>query len=223
MKFNEFEYRRPDMTTFKADFEAAIEVFSKATKLEEQDAAMTEINKLRSFFDSMNQIASIRYTQDTTNEQYEAEQKFFDEQLPVFQELESKFYRALISSQFREALQEKWGKQLFDIAAAKVKTISPEVVEDLKKENHLVSSYTKLIASAKIMFEGKERNLQEMTPFEQDLDRDMRKRASNAKWSFFEENGDEIDRILRRIGESSPSNSHQVGAMKTMCRLLTTA
>lgn len=199
MKFNDFEYSRPDMPSFKADFEAAIQTFSEASDLKTQDEAMRHINDLRSSFDSMNQIASIRYTQDTTNEQYVVEQQFFDEQLPVFQELESKFYQALIDSQFKDELQDKWGKQLFDIAAAKVKTISPEVVEDLKRENQLASSYTKLIASAKITFEGKERNLQELTPFEQDLDRDMRKRASEAKWGFFEKNGDEIDRIFDEL------------------------
>ncbi|MEZ4887119.1 MAG: M3 family oligoendopeptidase [Chitinophagales bacterium] len=199
MKFNDFEYSRPDMPTFKASFEAAIQTFSAASELDAQSEAMIQINKLRSSFDSMNQIAAIRYTQDTANEQYVAEQQFFDEQSPVFQELESKFYQALIDSQFREALQEKWGKQLFDIAAAKIKTISPEVVEDLKRENHLASSYTKLLASAKILFEGKERNLQELTPFEQDLDRDVRKRASEAKWGFFEKNGAEIDRIFDEL------------------------
>ncbi|MGB0930412.1 MAG: M3 family oligoendopeptidase [Chitinophagales bacterium] len=199
MKFNDFEYSRPDMSSFKADFEAAIQTFSEASELKAQDEAMSRINDLRSAFDSMNQIAAIRYTQDTTNEQYVVEQQFFDEQLPVFQELESKFYQALIDSRFKDALEEKWGKQLFDIAAAKVKTISPEVVEDLKRENQLASSYTKLLASAKILFEGKERNLQELTPFEQDLNRDMRKRASEAKWGFFEKNAGEIDRIFDEL------------------------
>ncbi len=211
MKFNEFEYQRPNMATFKADFEGRIQQFDQSDSITLQNEIMEQINDLRSFFDSMNQIASIRYTQDTTNEHYVAEQKFFDEELPIFQELEAKFYQSLISSPFKAELQEQWGKQLFDIAAAKVKTISSEVVEDLKQENLLASSYTKLIASAKIQFDGKVLNLQEMTPFEQHSDRDVRRRANAAKWTFYEQNGVEIDRIFDELVKVRHKIATQLG------------
>lgn len=211
MKFNEFEYQRPDMATFKADFEGQIEQFDQSDSVAVQNKIMEQINELRSFFDSMNQIAAIRYTQDTTNVHYVAEQKFFDEQLPVFQELEAKFYESLISSSFKAELQEQWGKQLFDIAAAKVKTISAEVVNDLKQENLLASSYTKLIASAKIQFDGKVLNLQEMTPFEQHSDRNVRRRANAAKWAFYEKNGAEIDRIFDELVKVRHKIATQLG------------
>jgi hypothetical protein len=75
------------------------------------------------------------------------------------------YYDSIIKSRFRQQLEEKWGKQLFAIAEVVIKTHSPEIVEDLKIENKLKTDYTKLLASAKIIFEGEERNLSGLVPF----------------------------------------------------------
>ncbi len=53
------------------------------------------------------------------------------------------------------------------------------------RENKLVTQYDKLIASAKIDFEGETRNLSQMIPFIQSKDRSMRKRAYEAYIGFF--------------------------------------
>ena len=66
-----------------------------------------------------------------------------------------KYYKAIIESKFRADLEAKWGKHLFNIADMELKTFSPEIIEDLQEENKLNSDHTKLIASAKIMFDGK--------------------------------------------------------------------
>ena len=88
-------------------------------------------------------------------------------------------------SKFRNELEEKWGKHLFNIAELKLKTFSPEIIEELQKENKLASAYQKLIASAKILFEGEERNLSQMRPFSQSKDREIRKNAQLAITKFF--------------------------------------
>jgi M3 family oligoendopeptidase len=45
------------------------------------------------------------------------------------------------------------------------------------------------------MFDGAERNLAGMAPYQQSMDRDVRKAASSAKWAFFGEHKGELDRI----------------------------
>src|SRR3712207_9538167 len=63
----------------------------------------------------------------------------------------------------------------------------------LQVENKLVTEYDKLKASAKIMFEGKERNLSELEPFMQSQDRSMRKKTYEAYSNFFKENEEKFD------------------------------
>ncbi|ANY75342.1 oligoendopeptidase F [Paenibacillus ihbetae] len=195
MKFSEYHYERPDVKAFEQKFKDLLDAFTSAGSYEEQDQAMKGINKLRSEFDTLQQIASVRHSIDTNDEFYKAEQDFFDENGPVVQEYITDYYRALVGSKFRSELEKKWGRQLFQLAELSLKTFSPEVIEDLQQENKLTTEYAKLIASAKIQFEGEERTLSQLIPFQQSTDRDMRKRAMEASSGFMAENEETFDRI----------------------------
>jgi len=195
MKFNEFNYQRPNMEELETKFNQLLQEFSAAQSFEQQDKVMEAINSVRGKYESMNEIASIRHTIDTTDEFYKEEQDFIDETSPIYQGLISKYYDALVNSRFRDELEEKWGKQLFSIAEFALKTFAPEIIEDLQIENKLTSEYTKLIASAQIDFEGQERNLSQLIPFQFSTDRNMRKRANEAKYNFFKVNEVKFDQI----------------------------
>lgn len=199
LKFSEFFYQRPDVAAFEAEFNRSLQAFIDASSFEAQDVAMTEINQLRQRFDSMSQIASIRHTMNTEDETYKAEQDFFDETEPVYQGMIVKYYAALTGSRYKTELEAKWGKQLFDLATLSQKTFSPEVIEDLQLENRLASEYVKLLASAKIPFEGEERNLSQLGPFQLSVDRTMRQRAYDAKYNFFSKNESKIDDIYDQL------------------------
>lgn len=177
MKFKNYPYTRPNIEELKLEFQTLLEKFTLASNFKEQDEILVEINRLRGEFESMSQIVSIRQTIDTTDTYYEEEQEYFDENTPIYQGLISNFYRALVDSKFRGELEGKWGQQLFRIAELTLKTFKPEIIEDLQLENKLTTEYTKLIASAKILFEGEERNLSGLGPFLQSTDRELRKKA----------------------------------------------
>ena len=81
-----------------------------------------------------------------------------------YEKMIMEFYKALVESKFRPQLEEKWGKQFFRLAELSLKTFSPEIMDDLVKENKLVTEYGKLLASAKIEFKGEIRNLSQMRP-----------------------------------------------------------
>jgi M3 family oligoendopeptidase len=199
LKFKDYKYERPNMESLKDNFSALIKEFNSAETFEKQDEIMKNINELRSDFESMMELVMIRHTIDTTDEFYAQEQDFVDENMPHYEGTISEYNKALVESKFRAQLEEKWGKQLFTLAEMALKTFEPEIIEDLQQENKLISEYTKLSASAKIMFEGEERNLSQLGPFVQSKDRDMRKRASEAVAKFFEGNESEFDRIYDEL------------------------
>src|SRR5690606_1376503 len=123
----------------------------------------------------------------------------------------TKYYKALISSKFRTQLEKTWGKQIFRLAELMIKTFSEEIMEDLVKENKLITEYDKLIASAKIDFEGEIRNLSQMIPFMESEDRDMRRRATQKYVGFFEENEAEFDRIYDEMVKVRTSMAKKLG------------
>jgi M3 family oligoendopeptidase len=195
MKFTEIEYKRPELSETEREFTELLKEFDAAETFEAQSAAMEKINKLRSRFETATQIASVRHTINTEDEFYEKEQEFVDESSPIYSGLVNQYYQSLVNAKFRTELEEKWGKQLFTIADLALKTFKPEIIADLQRENQLASEYQKLIASAKIDFEGEVRNLAGITPFEVSADDDLRKRAAEAKWGFYEQNHEALDRI----------------------------
>ncbi|MCM2533580.1 M3 family oligoendopeptidase [Neobacillus pocheonensis] len=195
MRFEEYTYKRPNLEEITVDFQAAIEKFNNSLTVEEQSKAMNEVNELRNNLGTMFNLCTIRHSIDTNDEFYKAEQDIMDEIQPEVEGLVTKYYQALVHSKFRTELEEKWGHQLFALAEGQLKTFKPEIVPMLQKENRLSTEYTKLLASAKINFEGEERTLAQLEPFTESTDRELRKRASEAKFGFLEEHEAELDRI----------------------------
>lgn len=199
MKFQDFTYERPDFSAFEEKFKELLERFKQAASFAIQDSSMEAIVELRSGLESMEAIARIRHSVDTTDEFYKAEQNYFDEIEPLYQGLITDFYRALIDSTYRADLEIKWGKQLFRIASLSLKTFSPEIVEDLVMENKLASEYSKLLASAKLVYAGEERNLSQLVPFQLSTDRNIRKESNDVKYSFFIENEAKLDELYDQL------------------------
>jgi len=211
LKFNEYKYERPDMEAFKKQFQDVLTQFTQADSFEAQDRAMGEINRLRNHFESMQTLAEIRHSIDTTDEFYETEQNYFDENGPIYQGLVTDFYKALVNAAFRKELEEKWGCQLFNIAELRLKTFSPEIIEDLQQENKLSTEYTKLMASAKIEFDGKELNLSQLGPYQLSTDRDVRRKAYAAKYGFMEENEEKLDDIYDQLVKVRTTIARKLG------------
>ena len=195
MKFNEYEYEHLDLEKIKAEFSRLIESFKKAKNMKGQVAAFDEIIKLRNHIETMQTLVSIRHSVDTNDEFYDKENEYMDEISPILFGFTNDFYKTLVNSKFKDELVEKYGKFLFDLAENTLKTFSPEIIPDAQEENKLSSKYSKLIASAKIDFDGKELNLSQMVPYTQSKDRNVRIEAAKKVAQFFAENQDEFDNI----------------------------
>ena len=195
MKFNEYKYEHLDLEKIKAEFSRLIESFKKAKNMKGQVVAFDEIIKLRNHIETMQTLVSIRHSVDTNDEFYDKENEYMDEISPILFGFTNDFYKALVNSKFKDELVEKYGKFLFDLAENTLKTFSPEIIPDAQEENRLSSKYSKLIASAKIDFDGKELNLSQMVPYTQSKDRNVRIEAAKKVAQFFAENQDEFDNI----------------------------
>ncbi|MCM3734775.1 M3 family oligoendopeptidase [Bacillus cytotoxicus] len=199
MSFENYEYKRPNMDEVKDRFSETLQLFKNAKTLEEQKEIIVQVNAIRNDFSTMYNICYIRHSVDTTDGFYKEEQDFFDEYSPIVKGYVTKYYEELTQSPFRKQLEEYYGIQLFALAEAEMKTYSDEVVADLQLENKLSSTYTQLLAAAKISFEGEERTLSQLVPFMENRDRNMRKQASEAYYGFLAEHEEELDRIYDEL------------------------
>lgn len=199
MRFEDFSYTRPNVDEVEKKFMAALERFEAAGSVGEQEKAIQEINDIRNHLSTDFNLVYIRHSIDTNDEFYKEEQDFLDEIEPLTKSWDTKFYQALVKSTFRTELEAKWGTQLFALAECELKTFDDSIIEDLQLENKLSTKYSKLVASAKIDFNAQELTLAQLDPFTESEDREVRKKASEAKFGFFQDNQEEFDEIFDQL------------------------
>lgn len=209
--FQDYQYQRPEMDRLAQEFHQLLTRFAEAESAKAQNESMSGLNALRDHYETMETLVHIRHTIDTADPYYEKENDYLDGVRPVYEGLINEYYRALLASRHRPALEQKWGAQLFRIAALKLRTFAPQIVADLQTENKLTSQYTKLRASARIMFEGQERNLSQMAPFMEAADRDTRKKAQEAFSAFFREHEAEFDAIYDQLVKTRDRIAKKLG------------
>ena len=211
MNFNDYKYEHLDLEKIKGEFSELIDSFEKAENVEGQIEAFDKIIKLRNHIETMQTLVSIRHSIDTNDEFYDKENEYMDEISPILFGFTNDFYKALVNSKFKEELIKKYGKFLFDLAENTLKVFSNEIIPDAQEENRLSSKYSKLIASAKIDFDGKELNLSQMVPYTQSKDRNVRIEAAKKVAQFFAENQEEFDNIYDSLVKVRTKMAQKMG------------
>ena len=200
MKFSEIKYERVDLQAWSARAVELTERLRKAASFDEVDQIIREDHELEGQgLQTMRTLAQIRHDIDTRDAFYEEEVAFYDRELPKYRHLGQEWTKALLQSPFRRELEEKYGGVSLLNAEISSRTFKPELVEDLQKENELVSGYTKLIASAQIEFDGKTLTLAQMAPYKLSTDDAVRRAAWRAEGKWFRDNGKELDRIFDEL------------------------
>lgn len=211
MNFNDYKYEHLDLEKIKGEFSELIDSFEKAENVEVQIEAFDKIIKLRNHIETMQTLVSIRHSIDTNDEFYDKENEYMDEISPILFGFTNDFYRVLVNSRFKDELVKKYGKLLFDLAENTLKIFSNEIIPDAQEENRLSSKYSKLIASAKINFDGKELNLSQMVPYTQSKDRNVRIGAARKVAQFFAENQEEFDNIYDSLVKVRTKMAQKMG------------
>ena len=155
MKFSELSYQRPDLKTLRRDLTAVLDRFQTAPDYDTAESAYLEMDRVFGRYMTQQVIANIRRDIDTRDPFYEGEKAWYNQVGPELQPLRKAWVRATLASPFRSQLEKTYGTTSFLNNELSLKTFSPEIIPDLQLENQLVSSYTRLLASAQIPFEGK--------------------------------------------------------------------
>ena len=199
MKFSEMPYTRPDPDEVKKELSELTGRLKNAGSYEEARAVFLEKEEKEKAVDTMGTLAFVRHSIDTRDEFYDKEIEFWDEVGPEFEEYEQEWLSAMLESPFRKDFEQEYGDLLFLNAEIDRKTFAPEIIEDMQKENELVTEYDKLIASAQIPFEGGVYTLSQLEPFQTDADDSRRLAAWKAKGQWFKDNQPQLDRIYAEL------------------------
>ncbi len=193
MKFSEMLYERPDIEAAKKELTAATKKLAGAKTYAEAREAMLENDKLNRHIETMATLVSIHHSIDTRDTFYDEEEKFWNATGPELEEYAQKFTMALLASPFRAEFEKEFGDVVFLNAELALKSFSPEIIPDMQQENNLTQEYEKLLASAKIPFNGGVYTLAQMTPFKTSADDATRLAAWKAEGQWYKDNQKALD------------------------------
>ena len=199
MKFSEMPYERPDLDKVKRELGALTGRLKAAESYEEARAVFLEKEAAERHVDTLATLASIRNSIDTRDEFYDGEMNFWNAAGPELEEYIKAWTAAMLASPFRKDFAAEYGDLMFVNAEIELKTFAPEIVPQLQRENDLTQEHQKLIASAKVPFEGKTYTLAQMGPFQSDADDARRLAAWRAVGQWYKDNQPELDRIYDEL------------------------
>ncbi len=199
MKFSEMPYERPDLDKVKRELGDLTGRLKAAKSYEEARVVFLEKEAAERHVDTLVTLASIRNSIDTRDEFYDGEMNFWNAAGPELEEYTKAWTAAMLASPFRKDFAAEYGDLMFVNAEIELKTFAPEIVPQLQRENDLTQEHQKLIASAKVPFEGKTYTLAQMGPFQSDADDARRLAAWRAVGQWYKDNQPELDRIYDEL------------------------
>ena len=211
MKFSEMQYRRPDLDGLRRDYLRIADRFEKSRSAEEQYRLILEHEKLSGNFQTMATLAYIRHSIDTADAFYGAEMDFFDRNTPLAEDGKLQFYRTAERSRFKDDLEPYTGGLFFTNIGLMLKSFSPTVIDLQKRENTLVTEYEKLLASAKINFDGKTLNLSGIQKYAISPDRSVRRDAWGKTAEFFLDHSARLDELFDELVKNRTEQARRLG------------
>lgn len=194
-KFKDIQYTRPDCEAFQKLAEDNAEKIKNAVSYSEAKKIFLEFDKAESEFFDMGNIAYIRHTIDTSDEFYDKENEFLNEKTPELMPSLLAFSNAVYDSRFKPDFVTEFGEQMFAEIELRRKSFSEKNIPLLQKEARLCNEYEKIIASADILFDGKQLNLYGIMSYFENPDRNVRHDAYKAYSKFYESNEENFERI----------------------------
>ncbi len=211
MKFKDIPYKRVDMEEVKLSFFELIKEQKEAKSGEEQFEIHKKAYGLIDKVLTQMTICEIRHSGNTADEFYEKENDYYDEKKPEFDDLKLQYSKVLLESPYRPYLEEKIGKVAFKNIELQLKALNEELIPLMQEDNNLKSTYHKLIAGAKIDFNGEELNISLLRKYLTDSDRNVRKEAWSKLSGFFVEHSKELDDIYDKMVKNRTAQARKMG------------
>jgi M3 family oligoendopeptidase len=199
MNFKNLNYERPDIKEFEGKVLQLLERFKTSDSDLEQIELIDKINSLRNDVLTMLTIAQIRSHLDTLDVEYQKEQQYINQNWPIYEKIVALFHEQVSSSPFKKEIKEKFGEQLVCLAEISQNTVSSEIIENLIKENNLISDYTKLMATSTVEFREEKRTISQLEAFLFSSDRSIRKQAGEKKYDLLSQIENKIDHIFDEL------------------------
>jgi M3 family oligoendopeptidase len=197
----------PTRETLRADsavIHAALDRGDRARALADWDG-------MRRRYETWSALVYLRFAQNTQNPKAKADRDYADALSPEAADLDIALKRRLLADPDQAGLAGLVGRHALRLWETDVTTFDPAIKPDLEEESRLSARYTELLAGAKLAIRGQTVNLPGIEPFAEDPDRATRHDAETIRWSFFDQNGPELDDLYDRLVKRRHGMARKLG------------
>ncbi len=226
MKFADLKYERINLEETSAQLTELLDQFEAAKNTDQFLEIFKEIEKIDCHVETMETLSTIRHSINTLDEFYNTEEEWWNDNSPKLQAFSTRLAKIVLDFEDRDGLLSYIPETYFQLAQCNIKSFDEKCIPLMIEENKLSTEYEKLKASAQIELDGKIYNLASIWPLCESDDRDLRKRAYDAKMKFYEDNEAEFDRIYDEMVKVRTEMARQMGyenyvelGYYRMCRL----
>ncbi len=198
-KFNELEYTRPDFEAAKAQLSEWKSRAESAASAQDLFDVIAELDEAGRHLATQTTIVYIRHTLDTTDEFYEKEQEYLDEQMPELAAYQVALSSAIADSPYRDAVESRFGKQFFTQIDLQKRSFCEANIPLMQRESRLTMEYQKIMAGCSIGFDGKTLNLYGIQKYFEHEDRKVREAAFKAYSDFYHDNEPRLEEIFDEL------------------------
>ena len=199
MKVSELPYKRVTLEEVASVMEDVIPRIKNAKSVEEVLSAREDYLKLALEYYTANSLAYMRYSINTADEFYVAENDYYDEAGPAVNNYNVEYASALLDSPFRPELEKELSPVLFQSMEVQRKSMSRDIVPDMVEENKLVSEYSKLMAGMEFEFRGETMPRAMLMKYAKSDDRDTRRECYEVLGRGLEQHKAQLDDIFDRM------------------------
>ena len=199
MKVSELPYKRVTLEEVTSVMEDVLSRIRNAKSTDDILSAREDYLKILLDYTTFTALAYMRYSINTVDEFYVAENAYYDEIGPSVQNYNVQFASALLDSPFRAELEEKLSPVLFQSLEVARKAMSPEIVEDMVEENKLVREYSDLMSGMEFTFRGETMPRAMLMKYAKSEDRETRRECFEVLGRGLEAHQAELDSIYDRM------------------------
>ncbi len=214
MNFNDIQLHFPNIEKIQRRYRVFLEEFKKADNAKDVEKLISKINKFESNLSSNINIIYIRYTIDTTNQEYKNAMQTVNEISPLITECSCEIIKEILNKPFKDELEKKYGKFLFQKYENSLLSFDKKIINDLIEENKLVNQHDEILGNSKVIYKDKEYSIAQLGKFIESTDRNTRYEVSKLIEKFFKDNDKQLgeiysnmvivrDRMAKKLGYTS--------------------
>lgn len=160
--FSRMEYVRPDVEAFCTGVDVLIQLSAESDDAETLLQSYYDLYTRYVSFYSMDALANIKYSQDTTDRTYKDEYDFCENETPKVEEKLESLYKGLAASPARDALEEAYfGVGFFEKYDDYEVYTNPEYLRLSQEEAALLTEYRELTAEQLVTYNGETKTLED--------------------------------------------------------------